>query len=795
MTLYERDDLPDGPANRTAVPQGKHVHLLMARGAQEFESLFPGLLDGMVADGVPILENRPDCIHFGAAGHVLGTAHRLQDEFTAYVPSRPQLEWQIRRRALAIDNVELVNAGVTEPSYDAGRGRVTGVLLDSGEQVAADLVIDATGRGTRLPAWLQKWGYERPHEDTVDVGIAYASQRVRIPDGLLAEKVVVAGASSAQPLGVGMLFYEDGVWDVTTFGVGKVEPPQNFPQICDLADQILPAHVASALRVGKPLDEMAFHKYPTSRWRRYDKLDRFPDGIAPFGDAVVSFNPTFGQGMTMTAIQAGNLRDVLAAGDADLAGRLSKATAKTTWPVWAMTAIGDLALHNATGEIQVVVQAGRRTVRPVPRGRRDGSRSRPNGFCAGSAFSTASTWCRRRGSSAAPCGTTCACGSPKRRAARQGTRERVWSPVADPRSVNGHRPIGGRSADFVDSLFRPLDDIAACGIPYWLPPGGMDNGVWADTWELITDLDSGDVSNGSRVARGGGRRWLCRGAGRAPRPGPRPGSLLAVGRCNAIRPRRRRGDQVHADHQTRPIALSLRGKRPRMRTGSLRCHDGDAMSAGLFGLLDDVAALARLAAASVDDIGAATGRATAKAAGVVIDDTAVTPQYVHGITADRELPMIKRIAIGSLRNKLVFILPAALLLSQFVPWLVTPILMLGATYLCYEGAEKVWGWFRGITSHNASGPTAVVGEDAEKQMTAGAIRTDFILSAEIMVIALNEVADQPLLSRLLILVGGRSGDHRGGLRCGRADRQDGRHRSGSRAAQFTVRPEASAAAW
>jgi hypothetical protein len=174
------------------------------------------------------------------------------------------------------------------------------------------------------------------------------------------------------------------------------------------------------------------------------------------------------------------------------------------------------------------------------------------------------------------------------------------------------------------------------------------------------------------------------------------------------------------------------------------------MSAGLFGLLDDIAALARLAAASVDDIGAATGRATAKAAGVVIDDTAVTPQYVHGITADRELPMIKRIAIGSLRNKLIFILPAALLLSQFVPWLLTPILMVGATYLCYEGAEKAWGYIRGHDSHGA--PTTSVGEDAEKKMTAGAIRTDFILSAEIMVIALNEVADQSFWPRLIILV-------------------------------------------
>jgi uncharacterized protein len=176
------------------------------------------------------------------------------------------------------------------------------------------------------------------------------------------------------------------------------------------------------------------------------------------------------------------------------------------------------------------------------------------------------------------------------------------------------------------------------------------------------------------------------------------------------------------------------------------------MSAGLFGLLDDIAAIARMAAASVDDISAAAGRATAKAAGVVIDDTAVTPQYVAGIAAERELPIIKRIAIGSLRNKLLFILPAALLLSQFVPWLLTPILMLGATYLCFEGAEKVWGRFSKSGHDGHAAPTATAGADAEKQMTSSAIRTDFILSAEIMVIALNEVADQPFVPRLIILV-------------------------------------------
>jgi 2-polyprenyl-6-methoxyphenol hydroxylase-like FAD-dependent oxidoreductase len=353
VTVYERDDLPDAPGNRAAVPQGRHVHLLMARGANEFEGLFPGLLDGMVADGVPILENRPDCISFGAAGHLLGTQHTLQDEFTAYVPSRPHLEWQIRRRALAIPNVALVRRGVAEPQYDPAEERVTGVLLEAGDEssaVPADLVVDTTGRGTRLPVWLEQWGFGRPREDTVDVGIKYATHQVRIPDDLIKEKVVVAGANREKPVGLGMLLYEDGLWGLTTFGTGKVEPPHDFAGMCALADDILPSHVSAALRQGEPIGDVAFHAYPTSRWRRYDEMNRFPTGIIPLGDAVVSFNPTFGQGMTMTSIQAGNLAEVLRSGDHDIAARLAKATAKTTWPVWAMTAIGDLALHNATGE-------------------------------------------------------------------------------------------------------------------------------------------------------------------------------------------------------------------------------------------------------------------------------------------------------------------------------------------------------------------------------------------------------------------------------------------------------------
>ena len=171
------------------------------------------------------------------------------------------------------------------------------------------------------------------------------------------------------------------------------------------------------------------------------------------------------------------------------------------------------------------------------------------------------------------------------------------------------------------------------------------------------------------------------------------------------------------------------------------------MAGGLVALLDDVAVLVRAAAASVDDIGAAAAKASTKAAGIVVDDAAVTPQYVRNLAAERELPIIKRIALGSLRNKFLVILPAVLLLSQFVDWLLTPILMIGGAYLCYEGAEKVWAR---IAHHDTHG----TGEESvpdEKTLVSGAVRTDLILSAEIMVISLNEVIDEPFWSRLAIL--------------------------------------------
>jgi hypothetical protein len=174
---------------------------------------------------------------------------------------------------------------------------------------------------------------------------------------------------------------------------------------------------------------------------------------------------------------------------------------------------------------------------------------------------------------------------------------------------------------------------------------------------------------------------------------------------------------------------------------------------GLFALLDDVAALVKLTASSLDDIAAGAGRASVKAAGVVVDDAAVTPRYVQGLKPERELSIIWRIAKGSLRNKLLIILPVALILSQFAPFLLTPILMVGGTYLCYEGAEKLWEKFSGHEAQaQEPGPAAAADAAAhEKRVVSSAIRTDFILSAEIMVIALNEVAGEGLVARAIIL--------------------------------------------
>ena len=174
------------------------------------------------------------------------------------------------------------------------------------------------------------------------------------------------------------------------------------------------------------------------------------------------------------------------------------------------------------------------------------------------------------------------------------------------------------------------------------------------------------------------------------------------------------------------------------------------MPGGLVALLDDIAVIAKLAAASVDDVAGAAGKAGTKAAGVVIDDTAVTPNYVVGLSPDRELPIIYKITKGSLRNKLFFLLPAALALSALAPWLITPLLMVGGAYLCFEATEKIW---HGLVGHGHEKDVTEITDphELEERQVDGAVRTDFILSAEIMAIALAQLPPLSLIEQAAVL--------------------------------------------
>ena len=244
VTVYERDELPAEPANRAAVPQGRHVHLLMARGAAGTRVAFSRVCSTTWS---------PRACRSWRTGRTASTSARpdtswgrrasCSDEFTAYVPSRPHLEWQIRRRATGDpQRGHRARRGRRAELRRAARQRVTGVR--PGHRRARCLPTSSSTPRAAAPGC--RFGCSSGDltdlpRHSVDVGISYATHQLRIPDGLITEKVVVAGASREQPRGLGMLCYEDGTWGLTTFGVAKVEPPQDFAEMCALADEMVPA--------------------------------------------------------------------------------------------------------------------------------------------------------------------------------------------------------------------------------------------------------------------------------------------------------------------------------------------------------------------------------------------------------------------------------------------------------------------------------------------------------------------------------------------------------------------------
>jgi len=358
VTVVERDVLPDGSAVRRGVPQGRHVHVLLARGAQILDELFPGFLSELVADGAPVWDDGElSKLHLSFGGHDILRSGRVAKEPTAlaiHMPSRPFLEWHVRRRLQAMPNVTILSgrevAGVTSTP---DRRRVTGVRVvdrDGTEREwTADVVMDAMGRGAHTPALLERLGFGRPVEDHIVMHTNYVSQLLRIPHGTLTEMLVDIGPASDRPAGMFLSGYENDTWMFTVFGMAGHQPPGDLAGMLSFAQEYCPDHLIAALRAAEPVSEVVHHHMPSSQWRRYDKMTELPDGLLVCGDAICSVNPVYGQGMTMAALEAAALRGCLRDGGTDLPRRYFRASAKPIGVAWQMVASSDLAFPEVAG--------------------------------------------------------------------------------------------------------------------------------------------------------------------------------------------------------------------------------------------------------------------------------------------------------------------------------------------------------------------------------------------------------------------------------------------------------------
>jgi 2-polyprenyl-6-methoxyphenol hydroxylase-like FAD-dependent oxidoreductase len=359
VTVVERDVLPNGPAIRHGVPQGRHVHVLLARGAQILDELFPGFLNELVADGAPVWDDGElSELHLSFGGHEMLRSGKIGLEpkaLAVYMPSRLFLECHVLRRLHAIRNVTILGGHeVAELKSTADRNRVTGarvVSRDSGaeRELTADVVVDAMGRGAHTPAFLESLGYGRPVEDHIVMHTTYVSQLLRIPRGTLKEKLVDISPAPGRPTGMFLTGNENDTWMFTVFGMVGHEPPRDLAGMLSFAQEYCPDHLIAAMRGAEPIGEVAHHRMPSSQWRRYDKMPRLPDGLLVCGDAICSFNPVYGQGMTVAALDAAALRDCLRCGGTDLPRRYFRASAKPIGVAWQMVASLDLAFPGVAG--------------------------------------------------------------------------------------------------------------------------------------------------------------------------------------------------------------------------------------------------------------------------------------------------------------------------------------------------------------------------------------------------------------------------------------------------------------
>jgi 2-polyprenyl-6-methoxyphenol hydroxylase-like FAD-dependent oxidoreductase len=316
VTIVERDELPEGVEHRPGVPQAKQLHVILPLGAELMEDFFPGFKQELADLGCPTFDEVKDTPWFGSQGW----RARRDSDVTLIGFRRPLLEHVVRERVRAIGNVDVIVDTATGLTASEDGSRVTGVTVAGGETIEADLVVDASGRGSRSAKWLQGLGYERPEEQHIRAYYGYASRFVKVDESKLPQGLrgVITMPFPGKTRGGCFLPSDNGLWTCCAMGAMKDYPPEDEEgYMAFLRDAPSPL-LAQMAEASEPVTEINAYQHPGNQRRLWEKMERRPRGFIPIGDAVASFNPIYGQGMTVAALEAAKLRDRIAALGGDL---------------------------------------------------------------------------------------------------------------------------------------------------------------------------------------------------------------------------------------------------------------------------------------------------------------------------------------------------------------------------------------------------------------------------------------------------------------------------------------------
>lgn len=352
VTVVERDGVVDSPQPRKGVPQSTQSHVLLKRGLDIAAAIFPGLLEDLQAAGTQVMDMSADC-----AWHVAGVwRKRIQSDVSMYSQTRPLFEWRIRTLLAALPNVRILDRHeATGFLYDAEGTRLTGLKVRALDglvetRLDAELVVDAGGRGSRTPQWLEERGLPRVEETRFQIDVGYATRLYRKPAGFDAGwKAMILSAELPRLRRFGCLFPVEGDrWTVTLSGWLKDYPPSDEAGFLAYARSLAQPHLYEVLKNAEPLGPIPTSRYPYSQWRHYERLPRVPEGLVVVGDAFCSFNPVYGQGITTGALLVEALGECLRQGLGGLSRRYFEQAGRLLKMPWAMSTTEDLRLPELT---------------------------------------------------------------------------------------------------------------------------------------------------------------------------------------------------------------------------------------------------------------------------------------------------------------------------------------------------------------------------------------------------------------------------------------------------------------